>query len=94
MEILIHLLRFAGESYAYKRWCSWAFASARYQFSANLLLIMWSGIEAESEQEYRKDPSKSLPMQAGKSPFTILDSAGKKETSFDKTIDLCVKACY
>ena len=32
-------------------------------------------------------------MQAGKSPFTILENKPSKDVGFDKTIDLCVKAC-
>ena len=39
-------LRIHNDSYEHKRWCVWAHASQRAQFSAALLLVFWSGIEA------------------------------------------------
>ncbi|CAE7741926.1 unnamed protein product [Symbiodinium sp. CCMP2456] len=43
--IIGKLCRIHQESYEHKRWCSWAFASQRCQFSGTLLLLFWSGME-------------------------------------------------
>ncbi|CAE7775215.1 unnamed protein product [Symbiodinium sp. CCMP2456] len=59
------------------KWCSFSHTAKRFQMSATLLLIFWSA------------------MEVGKNPFKILEDEGaatQNQKSYDKTVDLCVKA--